>query len=100
SELRLAARQFRESNVVVHIDDQIQHLGKVVDSFQSLIDDPKMREDLRASIKNLRDTTEKASQLGENLDKLTTETRGHLDSVSQKIGDRLVQLAGVLDQLQ
>src|SRR4051812_36507490 len=99
-ELRLTARQFRESNVVLHMDEQVQHLGKVIDSLQTYIDDPKIRTDLQESIANLRKTTEKADQIGDNLNKPPTEPRGHMDDLSKNIGDRLTQVAGLLDQLQ
>jgi phospholipid/cholesterol/gamma-HCH transport system substrate-binding protein len=114
TELRLTARQFRESNVVLHMDEQIQHLGKLIDSTQTFIDDPKVRKDIQDSIANLRTATEKANQIGDNLDKftknldqLTSDTRttiqktqGHLDDLSKSIGDRLIQLAASLDQFQ
>ena len=114
TELRLTAKQFRESNVVLHMDEQVQHLGKAIDSVQSYIDDPKIRKDLKDSIDNLRIATEKADKIGNNLDQFTqhldqlsTETRasiqktqGHLDDISKSTGDRLLQLASSLDQLQ
>jgi phospholipid/cholesterol/gamma-HCH transport system substrate-binding protein len=113
-ELRLTARQFRESNVVIHLDEQIQHLGKVIDSVQGYIDDPTMRQDLKDSVANLRTATEKANKIGEDLDQFTqhldqlsTETRttiqktqGHIDDLSKSTGDRLLQLSASLDQLQ
>ena len=114
TELRLTARQFRESNVVLHMDEQVQHLGKVIDSVQNFIDDPKTRQDLKDSVANLRAVTEKANKVGDNLDQFTqhldqlsTETRasiqktqGHLDDISKSTSDRLLQLAASLDQLQ
>src|SRR5581483_6181602 len=114
TELRLTAKQFRESNVVLHMDEQLQHLGQVIDSVKGYIDDPKIRDDLKQSVANLRTATEKADKIGDNLDQFTqhldqlsTETRGaiqktqsHIDDISKSTGDRLVQLAASLDQLQ
>ena len=78
TELRLTARQFRESNVVLHMDEQVQHLGKVIDSVQGFIDDPKIRQDLKDSVANLRIATEKADKIGDNIDQFTQ----HLDQLS------------------
>jgi phospholipid/cholesterol/gamma-HCH transport system substrate-binding protein len=114
TDLRLTSKQFRDSNVVLHMDEQVQHLGKVIDSVQTFIDDPKVRKDLQDSIANLRGASEKANQIGENisqltthLDQLSTETRasvektqGHIDDLSKSIGDRMVQIAGLLQQFQ
>ena len=114
TELRLTAKQFRESNVVVHMDKQVQHLGEVIDSVQNFIDDPKIRQDLKDSISNLKDTTAKASEIGDNLNKFTgdlnklsTDTRsaiqkteGHIDDLSKSIGDRLTQMAALIQQFQ
>ncbi len=114
TELRLTSKQFRESNVVLHMDEQVQHLGKVIDSVQGFIDDPKVRKDLQDSIANLRTATEKANQIGDNVNKLTGDldllsndtratvqkTQAHIDDLNKNISDRLLQIAGTLDQLQ
>lgn len=121
TELRLTARQFRESNIVGHIDEQVQHIGRLVDSVQKFVDDPKLRQDLQDSVANLKDTTAKADQIGANLDKFTDDlnriskqtsdtinqanativkTQGHIDDLSKSIGDRLVQVSALLDQFQ
>ena len=114
TELRLTSRQFRESNVVLHMDEQVQHLGKVIESVQTVINDPKVRQDLKDSVANLRIATEKADKIGDNLDQFTqhldqlsTETRAsiqktqtHIDDISKSTSDRLLQLAASLDQLQ
>lgn len=121
TELRLTAKQFRESNVVPHIDEQVQRIGKLVDSVQQFVDDPKLRQDLQDSVANLKDTTAKADQIGANLDKFTDDlnriskqtsdtinqanatilkTQAHIDDLSKSIGDRLLQASALLEQFQ
>lgn len=113
-ELRETARQFRESNVITHLDQEVQHVGKVVDSIQKLVDDPQMREDLKASLANIRSTTEKADRLAGRLEQLSTEasetmssargaigrTENELVNLSHQIGERLTQFAKLVDQFQ
>ena len=114
TELKLTARQFRESNIVVNMNEQVTHLGKLIDSVQGFISDPKMRKDLQDSVANLRVATEKADTIGDHLDQLTThldqlsvdtrsdvaKTQDHIDELSKNIGDRMVQLAAILQQFQ
>jgi phospholipid/cholesterol/gamma-HCH transport system substrate-binding protein len=114
TELRLTAKQFRESGVVLHMDEQVQHLGQVINSVQAVIDDPKVRQDLKDSVANLRVATEKAGKIGDNLDQFTqhldqlstqtsasiAKTQSHIDDISKSTSDRLLQLANSLDQLQ
>src|SRR3954451_18381290 len=53
-ELKLTTTQFRESKLILHLDEQVQKAGKVLDSANSLIDDPKMRDDIKTAINNIR----------------------------------------------
>ena len=120
-ELRLTAKQFREANVVKNLDDQISKVGKTLDSMQTLLDDPKMREDLKASIANFRAASEKATVVAANaekfsadLPKLSEKATGtidrantaidkstkHIDDLAKSVGDRLSQVATTLDTVQ
>jgi phospholipid/cholesterol/gamma-HCH transport system substrate-binding protein len=121
ADLRLTSKQFRESNVVTHIDDQVQHIGQLVDSMQSLVGDPKMRKDLQDSMANLRETTATADKITQHLDKFTDDldrmsketsatinqanssiqkTEGHVDDVSKSMEERLVEVSALLQQFQ
>src|SRR5436190_748832 len=57
-DLRKTSQQFRESHIMEDLDAQIQHAGRMMDSMQGVIDDPKMRKDLSDSIANMRLATE------------------------------------------
>ncbi|MCS7033816.1 MAG: MlaD family protein [Phycisphaerae bacterium] len=112
SELQLAARQFRESNVVGNLNDQVSKAGRVLDSAQSLLNDEAIREDLRQSLANLREVTEKANRVADSLNDLATEARGaladargtvtktegHIDRLASQLEDRIGQLHTLLDR--
>jgi phospholipid/cholesterol/gamma-HCH transport system substrate-binding protein len=120
-ELRLTSKQFRESGVVNDLDEQINKVGKTLDSVQTLLDDPRMREDLKATIANFRTASEKATTVATNAEKFTadlpklseqasgTMTRAsdtidksskRIDELSKSVGDRLSQVATTLDTIQ
>lgn len=121
TELRQTIRQFREANIVTHIDDQVLKLGKLIDSAQEVIGDTKLREDLRASLASLRSTTEKADRIATGLEKFSADlprisseatgtlvdlrttvnkTQTEILSVSKQVNDRLAQLGVILERAQ
>jgi phospholipid/cholesterol/gamma-HCH transport system substrate-binding protein len=121
TELRLAIRQFRETGVVEHIDQQVQRIGQLVDSTNSIVSDPKLREDLRNSLENIRSTTERTDRLAANLEKfseglpkLSSEASGaigefrttidrtqqEITTISKQVNERLAQMATILDRVQ
>jgi phospholipid/cholesterol/gamma-HCH transport system substrate-binding protein len=113
-ELRLSAQQFRESKVIQHIDEQVTKAGKVLDSANEFIADPKLREDIKTAAANIRSASETINRVGTKLDKLSdqasatmtdvrqTVTKGgeNLDSISKQVGDRLTQIAKTLDHFE
>jgi phospholipid/cholesterol/gamma-HCH transport system substrate-binding protein len=113
-ELRAVAQHFRESNLVAHLDEEVRRIGEVVSSIQQIVDDPKMREDLRASLGNIRTMTEKADRIAGRLEGLTeeasqtlTQARGTIGktetevlSVARNMNDQLTQLGKLIDQFQ
>lgn len=127
-ELRLTAKQLRESKLAEHLDQtiltvqtQVEHAGKLVDSLDSLVSDPKMREDLKASLAQIRTATESANRIEGKLEKFTdnldqfgqklntvsdnasatiTRTQGHIDELSKQMNDRMLQVSRLLEQFQ
>jgi phospholipid/cholesterol/gamma-HCH transport system substrate-binding protein len=120
-ELRLVAQQLRESKLTEHLDAtlltvraQVEHAGKLIESLDTLVSDPKMREDLRTSLANLRTVTESANRIGTSLEKVgarldsvatnadatITKTQGHIDELSKQMSDRLIQVSRLLEQFQ
>lgn len=78
TELRKTAQQFRESNLVGHVDEQVANVGKVMDSIRALVEDKQLRTDLSESLASIRATTAKASTIATNLEKFS----GNLDKLS------------------
>jgi phospholipid/cholesterol/gamma-HCH transport system substrate-binding protein len=78
TELRLTAQQFRESNLVSHVDEQVANIGKVTESIRSLVEDKQLRTDLTESLNSIRSSTAKADRIASNLEKFS----GNLDQLS------------------
>jgi phospholipid/cholesterol/gamma-HCH transport system substrate-binding protein len=114
NELRETARQFRESNIINHLDQEVQRIGQVVTSIQQIVDDPQMRQDLSTSLANIRSATDKADVLAGRMEELSREasdtlsqargtigrTETEITALSRQVGERLTQIARLLDQFQ
>jgi len=121
TELRATAQQLRESKLTEHLDqtvqvvrEKVEKAGKLIDSLDSLVSDPKMRDDLKASLASIRSATDTANRVGTKLEKFTddldkvgnnanatiTKTQTHIDSLAKQLDDRMLQVARLLDQFQ
>lgn len=119
TELRKTAQQFRESGVIGNLNQQITKAGAVLDSADALLKDPKLQADLKESLANLLEITQKANRVAGNLEKLTdnfntlstetkdavteargviSKTEGHLDQLTAQLNDRLSQAGTLLEQ--
>jgi phospholipid/cholesterol/gamma-HCH transport system substrate-binding protein len=113
-ELTATAKQFRQSNIILHLDQQVARAGQVLDSVNSLISDPQLRENIKTALSNIRQASETINKLGGKFDKLadqasdtmgdlrTTVTKAgtNIDSIGKQVGDRLQQLSVSLDHIQ
>lgn len=120
-ELRSTARQFRESQLIAHLDEQIIKTGKLVESIDKLVADPKTHANIRDSLDNIRVVTEKANRIADNLDKFSgdlqklstnasdtlsdakttiTKTQEQILTLSKQTSDRMEQVSKLLDQFQ
>src|SRR5438105_11403630 len=72
-DLRKTSQQFRESKLIEHLDEQVQRAGKMMESVQQIVDDPKMRKDLQDSIANMHNASEKVNRIGNNMEKFTND---------------------------
>jgi phospholipid/cholesterol/gamma-HCH transport system substrate-binding protein len=79
-ELTATAKEFREQKVIANVNEQIAKAGKLIESANSLISDPKMREDLKATLATVRQTSETLAKIAPKLDKFT-------DDASATMGD-------------
>jgi phospholipid/cholesterol/gamma-HCH transport system substrate-binding protein len=111
TDLKATSKQFRESQVVLHLDEQVQRAGKLIEDVDHLVADPKMRANLDGALANLNKASESATRIGAKLDKLTDDasatmtdvraavkkTGGNFDTITKQVSDRLQQIAITLD---
>lgn len=128
TELRLTVQQVREAKLTEHLDQtlatfraQAEKAGKLIDSLDGTVSDPKLKDDLKASIANFRAATDSATRVGANLEKFSTnleklgdnltsvtananatitKTQGHIDDLSKQMDNRLLQVSKLLEQFQ
>lgn len=121
ADLRQTSKQFRESNLVGHLDQAVQSaqqqltkVGQVLDNLQKIIGDEKIQENIRLTIANVRTATETANRIGANLEQtstrlndLTTQAQGtihkteeHIDQLAKNAGARIEQVAKLLETFQ
>lgn len=120
-ELAATAKQLRDENFIGNLNARVTQAGKMIDSaqqtlegFNKLIADPKLQEDLRASLDNVRAASEstkaitaRAEKITANLDAAvvtvndTTKTaQTKIDELSKSMQLRLDQAAATLEQVQ
>src|SRR5438477_5993543 len=61
-DLRQTSQQFRESNLIKHMDDAVLKATQTIDSVQQLVSDEKTRGDLKQASANVRQATETANR--------------------------------------
>jgi phospholipid/cholesterol/gamma-HCH transport system substrate-binding protein len=124
-ELRTTSRELREAGLVQNVNKAVQTIerevvraGEMVESMNQLVGDEKMREDLRIALAEIRATTEKANRVAANLENFSgdltqiseqakgtmtqasatiAKAEGQIDSIGRQLGDRLTQVATLLD---
>src|SRR5262249_46237099 len=93
---------------------QVQNAGKVLENANTLIADPKLREDIKTAITNIRTASETINRMGTKLDKLTDDaqatmtdlrqtvktTGGNVETITKQASDRLEQISKTLDHFQ
>ena len=113
-ELRATAAEIRATKVIDNLNQQITKAGKLLESANDIIGDPKLREDIKTTLTNIRSASESINKIGTKVDKLADEasaTMGdvrktvnsagtNLDTISKQAGDRLTQISKTLDHFQ
>jgi phospholipid/cholesterol/gamma-HCH transport system substrate-binding protein len=107
NELRKTVKDLRESNIIGNLNDQITKAGAVMDSLQTLVSDPQMRDNLKASLASIRASSANFEKLTGDLDHLSTSTSDAVAKtqlavldVSRQLSARLEQTSKLLDQFQ
>lgn len=84
---------------IISLRDQAVKFGQVMESANELLGDKKMREDLRASLANLRSTTEKADKITGEFHTLTGQVQSltaNLNTTNRGLNDRIDQIGKTL----
>lgn len=113
------ARRAQEQQIIEHLDQTIRELqqqlkkaGQVMESFNGLVGDPKLRADLNATVASARAAGEDINRFSKRLDGLATAADDTLkqarttladggkrvDELSKQMNDRLTQVGDVLDK--
>ncbi len=107
TELQLTAHQFRESNIVGHLDQQVQKAGAILDSVNTIVSDPQLRDNVKVAVANIREASGRAAALAQQLQQTTrhvdttvVNTNQHIDVISQQLNDRMEQIGKMLGHLE
>ena len=117
SSVRNLSEQFQQSHLIDHFDQvvvsantQLSKVGKLLDDVTGVVEDKDIRQNLREAITNFHSVSANLEQLSKNANtqltevssnanKLMTTTQVRVDQLGGQVGDRLVQLSKVLDNL-
>ena len=93
-EFREIIRSMRDQQLVLHLDEmlieartQLKTAGAVMESFNKIVGDPKLKTDLAASIENIRATSESLNKFAVKLDALSAETTETMKQVRTTVAD-------------
>lgn len=82
---------------VANISILVQRLDRLGRNLDMYIGDPKMQEQFRQIMENIRDTTANVRDVAKRLDGTVTHVNDAIDSTSQKIGAAATQASATLD---
>jgi phospholipid/cholesterol/gamma-HCH transport system substrate-binding protein len=106
-ELKQTTKQFREANLIEHLDQAVIKATESIASIQKLVGDEKMQKDLKESIANFSAAMEKTKSVATNLEVASADasatlkkTSTHIDDLSKQMGDRLLQVAQMLETMK
>ena len=94
-----ALDEFQERKLIQHVDEAVVTIreqaikaGNLIESVNGLVSDEKMREDLRRSLNNIAEATEKADRIAANMEKLSQD----LDGLRQQASDTMTEVQGAV----
>ncbi len=120
-ELIKTSRELRESHVLDHtsaliisLRHQVDAAGKIIESMDQTLNDPKTRDDVKTTVSNLRSTSEhvnnfsaRLDHIGDSLEQTTThaataidKTEANLEHLSRLAEDRMEQFAKILEDIR
>jgi phospholipid/cholesterol/gamma-HCH transport system substrate-binding protein len=119
--LQTTVDDWNKSRVIDKVATTLDSIHKTVDKFgatseelRKLLGDDQLRGDLKATLANFKDASANAKTVAKNLEKLSadlgetnrnvnrvvTTTGTRIDDLSKQLGDRLTQVATILDRFQ
>jgi ABC-type transporter Mla subunit MlaD len=124
-ELRLTAIQFRESRVIPKMaaavdtfTTNMDKAGQLIENLNKVVDNEQSRRNIEEAIANFKKTSETATRIAANFEKLSTKadtrldelansgqkllstTEKRIDETASQLADRLAQVARILDNVQ
>jgi phospholipid/cholesterol/gamma-HCH transport system substrate-binding protein len=113
-ELKHTSEQFRESNLVKHMDDAVVKATETIESVRQLVNDEKTRAELKQAVTNIRQATETANRIGTNLEKFSVslndmtrdanttikQVQTNVDKLTNQVNDRIGQVGKLLGTFQ
>ena len=99
-ELTDTTTQIRTTGLIKHIDLVVTKTTEVVDSMQKLVGDQKVQSDLKQSVADLREAMSNAKKITASADASLKSTQVHIDELSQRLGDRLIDVAKMMKSVQ
>jgi ABC-type transporter Mla subunit MlaD len=125
TELRRTSEQFRQSQLVPKLASavdtfkaNIDKAGTLIDSMNRVVGDEKSQKNITLALENFRITSERAANVAQKLEALSTKAdtrfdevatntnkllntaQGRVDEIGKLMGDRLVQIAKTIDQFE
>jgi phospholipid/cholesterol/gamma-HCH transport system substrate-binding protein len=99
-EISKTTEDLHKSGAIQHLDEALKRATQVLDSMQALLGEEKTQQNIRVAIANIRQTTEATTRLSVKLETLTDSLQHDSSDLTKQMGDRLTQLASVLNTLQ
>jgi phospholipid/cholesterol/gamma-HCH transport system substrate-binding protein len=110
-EIAKISHDLRATGIAGHLNDAVTHADAVMNDVHVVLGDEKTQTDLRTTIANFRQASEKANAVAGDLKKLSDQasatmtdartsinrTQDHIDTLAASAGNRLQQLSKLLD---
>ncbi len=108
------ANQIKDSEVVLHLDQQVRQAGDVLKGLDEYVNNPVTKADVQASLDNFRHISEVTSRSADNVQHFSdglgqmsadanatlAQARADVERVSRQIDDRMLQVSKLLDSAE
>ena len=112
-EITALVKQLKDENFVANLNARVSDVGKTLDGVNKIVNDPKMQDDLRASMANVREASEKIKTISTRADSMVTNldatavtvnataksAQTKIDEINRSLQARLDQASTALEQI-